>query len=395
MPTVVMLVAIECPFAPAHAGDNRGAASSVSAEGDAAHQSEIARLVRELGAPTFTARQRAQRRLIEIGLNAKPALEAACDDPDDEIQRRAREALAAIHDVAFYVRLGEFLADEDPDDDHDLAGWRRYRSIVGANGVARRLFGDMQRAERELLEAADRSPNRTGGLLESRCQQAESQAQNGDNDRQSSLSLGTVAALLFVGSNPDVPVSEEAGKCISRLNGQSSLQAAMQTRSTAAVVRGLLGAWVSRSFDRDSSTAYQNLWMAMQYQLKEAVPVALALIQPPGGLPFYQQYAILAVGKLGGREHVPALMPLLDDERPIGLRDRTGHESDTQIRDVALAVMAHLTGQKLADYGFTHAKANGVLLFNSNTLGFNDPAAREQAIKKWRAWWKTEAASDR
>lgn len=369
------------------AADGRQPAGAVATEADAAERDQIANLVRELGAPTFRARQHAQRLLVAFGLKAKPALEAACHDPDHEIQKRAKTALAAIHDVDFYVRVGAFLADENAANDHGLAGWDDYRALVGSSAAARRLFADMQRAERELLEAVERSPSHAGVLLDARCQNAESTTQSGDSDRQSPLSLGSIAAIFFAASHPEVPISPQSGNSINGFGGQAAFTQAMTMRPTAPVVRGLVGAWVSRVFEPDSITGARNLIMAMQYNLKESLTPALRAIGPPGGPPNLEQYAILAVGKLGSRDHVAALMPLLDDARPIGMADRTGRESDTQLRDVALAAMIHLTGQKLADYGFVHAKSNPLILFNSNTLGFNDPSAREEAIKKWRAWW--------
>ena len=389
VPAAAVLFVGGATFSVVRATDSRKAAAVVP-EVDPAEQAEIARLVRELGAPTFMVRQHAQRVLVGFGLKAKSALEAACHDPDQEIERRAKAALAAIDDVDFHVRLGAFLADEDADNNHGLAGWKRYRSLVGSSVAARRLFADMQRAERELLEAVDRSPAQSGGLLDARCQQLESATQGGDADRQPPLSLGAMAALVFTASNTDVPVSGHAGNCLNNFGNQTSLTQALHARPTSAIIRSLLGTWVSRPFEHESVTAYRNLLMAMQYNLKEAVPAALALIEPPGGPPHLEQYAVLAIGKLGGREHVPALVPLLKDERPIGVPDRTGRESDTQVRDVALAAMIHLTGQKLADYGFVHAKSNTVILFNSNTLGFNDPTARSEALKKWQAWWEKQ-----
>lgn len=387
IPAAVAVMITGWMYGAVGAADGRQPAGAVATEADAAEQDQIANLVRGLGAPTFMARQHAQRMLVTFGLKAKPALEAACHDPNHEIQKRAKAALAAIDDVDFHVRVGTFLADDNAANDHGLAGWERYRTLVGANVASRRLFVEMQRAERELLEAVERSPSHAGGLLDLRCQQTESATQAGDSDRHPPLSLGTIAAILFAASYADVPISGQSDECISNFEKQSAFTQAMTTRPTAALMRGLVSAWVSRSFDPDSVTGYRNLIMAMKYDLKEALKPALALIGPPGGPPRLEQYAILAVGKLGSRDHVAALMPLLDDARPIGMADRTARESDTQVRDVALATMIHLTGQKLADYGFFHAKSNSWLLFNSNTLGFNDSSARDDAIKKWRAWW--------
>jgi hypothetical protein len=352
---------------------------------DPKHAGEIVRLVRELGAPTFIARQHAQRALVTLGVDAKPALEAACHDPDHEIRQRARTALAAISDVDFHVRVAEFLADQNLEDGHGLAGWERYRSLVGSDPAARTLFADMQRAERELLEAVAQKPSHAGSLLDARCQQLASLVPDGDNIRQPQYSLSTMAALVFAASDRDVPITERAGDYLNGLGGQTVLNQAIHSRPTDTLFRALLNAWVGRPLERDSRMSYGALLLAMQFDLKGAVVPALKLIDPPPvGSPMLEQWAILAIAKLGSREHVESLEPLLADERSIP--DRGGRESDVQVRDLALAAMIHLSGQKLADYGFVHAKSNPFYLFNTNTLGFNDPSARTEALKKWRAW---------
>ncbi len=373
-----------------HAADRRAPTAVATPAAEAEEKAEIAKLVRELGAPKFMSRQHAQRLLVGYGQKAKPALEAASDDPDPEIQHRAKSALAAIGDIEFHARLGAFLADRDPDNDHGLAGWSTFRTLAGPNLAiaARRLFADMQWAEHDLLDLVHRRPAQAGGLLDARCREVESDHQNGDADRNAPLSLGAMAAVLFAASNREVPVSASAANCICNFCGQPTLSAALAARPAGPILQRLLGAWVSRQFERDSNVPYRNLLLAMQFGLKEAVPVALALIEPPGGQPNLEQYAILAIGKLGNAEHIAALAPLLKDERPIEVPGRNGRESDTQVRDVALAVMIRLAGQQLVDFGFSHYKSHPQILFDTNTLGFNNPAAREEAHKKWHAWRK-------
>lgn len=368
---------------PAGGADSQRA--TASGADDSQKGAEIDRLIRELGAPTFMARQRAQRALVALGVDARPALEAASRDPDHEIRQRARVALDAIVDVDFHVRLAEFIVDDDVEDGHGLAGWERYRSLVGASPPARRLFADMQRAERDLLEAVEKHPAQSGTVLDARCLQLESRTQDADAIRPTQYPLSTMAALLFAASTPDLPVSDRAGNCINSFGNQVVLSQALHSRTTGGLVRAFLEAWVARSFERDAVTGYGTLLLAMQYDLKGALGPAMAMVTPGlGGAPRLEQYAILAIGKLGSLEHLPALERLLSDERSIP--DRGGRESEVQIRDVALAAMLHITGQKLADYGFVHAKLNALYLFNTNTLSFSDPAARDEALKKWRAW---------
>lgn len=56
----------------------------------------IAKLIAQLGSDRFTEREEASKALAEIGLPAYEALKKAVNDPDAEVQRRARELLAKL-----------------------------------------------------------------------------------------------------------------------------------------------------------------------------------------------------------------------------------------------------------------------------------------------------------
>ena len=57
---------------------------------------EVARLIKQLGHAEFAQREAAERRLIEIGEPAIPALEKAARGDDPEVATRAGRALAAL-----------------------------------------------------------------------------------------------------------------------------------------------------------------------------------------------------------------------------------------------------------------------------------------------------------
>jgi hypothetical protein len=53
---------------------------------------------------------------------------------------------------------------------------------------------------------------------------------------------------------------------------------------------------------------------------------------------------------------------------------------------VALAVLVHLTGQDLKEYGYERAAEHPQYGYNLATLTFPDDAARQKALAKWKAW---------
>lgn len=365
------------------AGDQRPPAVSTE---DRSQSEQVARLIQQLGAQSFAVRQRAQRELIAAGRAAKDVLAIACDSPDAEVRQRARQALAEVLDADFQVRLDAFLADDTGPEGHDLPGWERFRALAGDGPLARRLFGDMQRAERELLEAAETDPKRAGDVLESRCAQVGqnlSELAAGSN-RPNAVPSATLAALLLVAANEQVPISLQAGGNLYQFCRGRTLEQAMLARNTGDILRRMLVAWVTRRFSSDSMIAYWNIALGMDNEIKESLTPAIAVLSAGGVPAHWAPWAILAVGKFGGPEQTALLEPLLNDSRSIAVPNRGRQELDAQVRDVALAVLVHLSGQQLADYGFSQARRHTSCLFVADSLGFNDPEARDRALKKWR-----------
>jgi hypothetical protein len=60
---------------------------------------EVARLIGQLGDGEYSVREAASRRLVELGEAARPALQAAMAEGDDEVRQRARSVLFAISEL--------------------------------------------------------------------------------------------------------------------------------------------------------------------------------------------------------------------------------------------------------------------------------------------------------
>src|SRR5262245_37361072 len=89
-----------------------------------------AELVRELGHPSFRVRERASRQLVDLGRAAYPALAAGMDDASAEVRRRCQLLLPVVFDLEVKYRLDDFLTNYDPQKDHGLPGWARFRKLV-------------------------------------------------------------------------------------------------------------------------------------------------------------------------------------------------------------------------------------------------------------------------
>ncbi len=355
-----------------------------------ASEARIAELIEQLGAKSYTARRRASRELLAVGAPAKDALLASRSHRDPEVRYRVDELLQTVLELDFHLRLKAFISDVDGRNEHDLAGWSRYRELVGENGPARRLFAAMQQAERHLLDVVERNPADAGELLEERCEELQA-AQQADEQPSQPTSLGSIAAVLFVASNPELPVSPHAGTYVYNLSVQDEMFNAATAGEKAQTVKRLLGAWVRRSELVDWSVANQSCILAVHYRLQEGIDLARAMLHSEGTPQPMRQVSIQTLARLGGKQLVPEIGALLADRSEVA--ERSAGDDDETIKtlicDVALASLVYLTGQNLEDYGFDEVQSNPVMLFDARTLGFEDSDVREEALIKWKDWAET------
>jgi hypothetical protein len=400
--SAVAALVVAAPFTPCSA--RAPSDQNVPDQQTAADQQQIADLVRHLGDRSYRVRESATRALTKVGVPAKAELLKALADRDAEIRYRARLVLADVLELDFKQRLDAFIEDARGTHDHDLPGWQRFRDLVGDGPAARLLFAEIERHESALMEAAELGPEQSSAAFEARCQQIQESLRVPGRQAERQVPLGTVAALLFVGADNNVPLSVQSAMCVTNFCYQQPFRQAIVGGDNSPGLKKLVGRWVQRDFANDSTAAYQTMMLALQFNVREGVNPALAMLKDTSGNPHMRQYALLVVGKFGGPAEIDRLESLLIDSAvcaqqqlpapaadvakndPTKIQPGKGEIVETQIRDVALAVMIHIAGQKLADFGFTRAQPNPTILFNTASLGFANADEREAAQAKWHAW---------
>lgn len=341
-------------------------------------------LVEQFGDDSFGVRQHAMRELESLGRAAKPALLAGLKSRDAEVRSRCRRVLSIVLDQDMQARLNSFAADPFGRQTHELPGWERYKKEIGDNRAARELFVEMLRSEPQLFEAAESDPRLAGSLLQARCEQLQQTAFDADARHRKLVTVGCVASLFFIGSHPDVNVTDTFVSYLHTFSYQPTFQAAMQNVDRAEPLKKILGGWISRPAGVINS--YQNFMLSLQFGLREGLAPATTMLRDGAGQPHMSQYAMLLVAKFSGKDGIPLLVPFLKDQSPLGSYSVNGHEVRTELRDVALAVLVHLTGQDHTAYGFEHLQKNGQSVFLPVTAGFSDPLKRDAAIARWNAW---------
>ncbi len=357
---------------------------------------QIADLIGELGSPTYATRQRATDQLREIGLAAKDHLLDAVDSNDAEVRYRARRLLVIVLAEDFDARIDAFAADEEGAFEHDLPGWEAFQELVGHDPSSRSLFVEMLRAEPLLLETMTEEPVRLKQALVNRCDQltVEMRRPKIVDNRQvhPTFSLGSVAALYFVAAHPEVTIDNSLANKMNQLMHRSPLRQEITAGESAYGLKRLLGAWILAS--ANSTMAYQNVWMALQYDIEEGLEPAKHLIQTNQAGSSILPTAIMAVAKLGGENERQTLTDLLEKEQVVRTYSRNGKRLTCQTRDVALVALLHLDEGDPKEYGMDHIQPNAQTLYQVTTIGFENDDQRSAAFEKWRQYRKTTQQQD-
>jgi hypothetical protein len=338
-------------------------------------------LVKQLGSPLFGEREEAEAALLKIGPPAKAALLAGAHDVDLEIAYRSEHLLVVILEEDFKTRLQAFIEDKEGKQEHDLPGLARYQKLVGTDATAREMYIEMANTNRKLLQDADTDPklaaDRYAGDCMSTLQRMWGQV---PSDRRQPT-FAEIAVLLFISSDPNVPLTDQSRQLTINLLYQPVFQQPTKAGPRSAQSRKLLTGFLMQS---SGQVAVQCLNVAQQFQLKEGLDLAVKLIKNKD---FAFGQAITTIGKLGNKDQLPILEPLLKDETVLmpGFQFG-GQQLTTQVRDVALAMSVALNGQTIKEFGFEFIQNNEQAFQSPILVGFGNDTKRKAAFKKYQDW---------
>lgn len=348
-------------------------------------------LVKKLGAPSFGEREEAEAALLKIGPPAKSALLAGAHDADLEIAYRSEHLLVVILEEDFKGRLQAFIDDKEGKKEHDLPGLSRFQKLVGNDATAREMYIEMANTNRRLLQDADADPKLAADRYAGDCLATLQRLWGQNPSDRRPPTFGEVAVLLFVASDPNVPINDQSRQLTINLLYQPVFQQPTKTGPRSAQARKLLSGFLMQA---TGQLAVQCLNVAMQFQMKEGLDLAAKLIKNKD---FAYGQAITTIGKLGTKEQLPLLEPLLKDETALWPNFQFGGQQlSTQVRDVALAMSVILNGQPVRDFGFEFVQGNNEQAFQSPVLlGFANDAKRKAAFQKYQDWLAKQEKKDK
>ena len=349
-------------------------------------------LVAQLGSESFRTREQATQALIELGLPAKEAVKKGVVHADPEISFRCQRILAIMVINERDAMIDAFAADVDGSEGRTLPGWERFQKVVGTTPEARDLFVQMQREEWALLAQVEKDADSVAEKFGDRCGELQLSMRTGVQ-----LSVGAVAAMLFVAGDERVDIPNTAGSSLYSFCHQNQFSQAVTKGEQSENLRKLLGNWILCS--EGVWTDYQALMMALKYGMKEGLGPAEAMLRPDVNVPqHYRQYALLGIAQLGDESQLPVVSRWLEDKSVCARQTvRAGTQPvqyQTQIRDVALAATIHLNGEDPKAFGFNRVTPHPTYLYSAPTLGFKDDAERDAAFKKWKAFVTEKKGAD-
>ncbi len=408
-------------------------------------------LVGQLGSDSFQARERAFEQLQSMGIGARQAVEQGLKSGDAEVRARCRRLFDRILKAEEELRLARFVSRGLQPGEKGFDGWSSFQKVVGSDDEARALYAELYRFDPVFMKLAEVSQADALQDLRSRSNKLSSEAYQLQNAQQRIESLRPVAVLTLqqmkvVRDCWDLRALKDIYSLASRVDQFSVIEKTFKSRvleqfpklegpewdyqkigmaqwyaaqfGLEKELRDTLRPAFVKSVDRvlrgpwgeAYPEAYQLIRVADSIDLKEVLPLALKTVQiaPSGGRSStrrrFKARAVYLVGKHGTKEHIEQLRNLLGDRSDIwgfgsrktdGSRLADGSKSasiKTQLGDVALAAMVHLSGQDLGEYGFLYPLYENPKFLDTayRDLGFSSEELRQKAITQWKARRSTD-----
>ena len=388
-----------------------------AAETPPADAQKFKTLTGQLGAATWAERERATAELLRSGVEALPALSAMLNAPDAEVRTRARIIHAHIDSQDYQQRVREFAADVDGRQQLSLPGWKRFRKQVGDDAVSRKLFVGMATAARPVMESVEQGPAAVGRQLDEELQTIRQLNLGGLRETQGGKAMSAITALVFAAGDSAVPVNAETAAALGSITFCATADAGFAKADQVPALTKIWGGWVGREFSAESITSEMHasrLLAALNYSVPEGLPLALKQATPARSL--VRSLAVLTIGKVGAKQNVEDLTPLLTAsdnwlaDANTGVTMRIG--ANIQIRDLALAVSAYLSGRNPRDFGFRSPERTAEMFPHfkqppqyqnqlqnqfqyevTRVFDLKSPTRREGAFKKWTATLALEKAT--
>jgi hypothetical protein len=341
--------------------------------------------VHALGHRDYQVRERAEQQLLAQGRTAYAAVLRGAADDNAEVRLRCRRLLPLLFDLELKARLDQFAVDVKGKQVHDLPGWERFRRTLGEDRTARDFYAAMVRADGRLMEGVENGP--AGLAIEKllvRCSCLQQRLLPASGNK-GGLAPPEVGQLLFLGLNPQLQLTTPLCTQINQMLYRQEVRGWFSAGTTAPLMKKLLLLWLERNLD-EPNTGYLITNLLNSTQLPELTDLALKVLLDKRAPVHVRASMLISFGKMGQKEVIERIQPLIADETLVSQFAVNQFRGTTLLGDVALAMSVHLSGQKVADYGFEGLKISPASIYSYYRMGFAGDKERLAARQKWKEW---------
>jgi hypothetical protein len=259
----------------------------------------------------------------------------------------------------------------------------------------------MVKSNASFLEACELNPKLAGEKYALRAQELQQQVFPnrfvGRSPVNNKLNMPDLAVLFLIGADAEMSkgIADTNFNPVSNFLWQQDFQSTIRSGELAPPFRKLFFAWAENRTDLNSIS--QSLQVIQNLSAnsgskddadfkKDGLDYAMKVMKMKDLQVWTRAQALTCVGRLGGKDHLPAFEALFDDKTQITNIQFNNVHINTQVNDVALAMAVHLSGQSHKDYGFDALQAQANLLWAYHYLGFSTEQKRTAAFKKYADW---------
>jgi hypothetical protein len=354
----------------------------------------LAELVKKLGDKSYRAREDAARQLLLQGSAAVAVLKEGTRDLDPEVSERCRQLLIQGPALERKNKLAALVADPKAPPPKDLPGLERFLKATGDSKEARELYAEMASVHMHVLEAAEKNVKEAARYYSEFCTGAYARYLGaGQMTRRYTFdnlfaSRAEITFFLFLsGDSRSRGQNIEGPNYAGILFNGDQITNAIDPKRGSESMRKIFLDWLEH--EPMAHLQQQGFQLAAKAELKEALPIALRLLEKKdhNNNSNGKAQIMLSLPKLGGKEHIKVLEQYLDNSTEVtSVNFGDGRQLTVQMRDVAMGAQIQLAGEKTADYGYDTRYGGGANQPYPHYYGFADDKSRDDAHAKWKEW---------
>jgi hypothetical protein len=343
-------------------------------------------LVSELAHPRFKVREAAERELIALGSAAIAALKQGENDADPHVRERCKALQPMIRDLELRRKMEQFIAGQGDAKSIPMATW--FLSVAGDTKASRALFAEVFSQNGLLFDTLAADRKKALEQFIAICQETAGPTHvvviNGVMQApQRKLARSEVAAYLMFATELADKTGRASPYGYTYLRAPSLAEALSKDSADELPLKKLFLHWLEK--EPQAYMVQQGLQVAVDAKMKEAMPLILKQVREKSAPIYTRAQTALLLAKVGAKEHLKDIEPLLEDKTVIGNFGINNKRGTVQLRDIALAVSVKLQGQKMADYDFDMMQGTEELIHMSYIYcAFTTDAKREAAHKKYK-----------